>query len=169
MDAEAKTVVDPVVVPQSELEPVAGSEPTAALHDTSAEPATAPDPMPPSQDPAIASTVSIPAEETSEGGEWDLLTGKLRDWMANNELNEIWEKTQTPAKLVGLLILVIVVLQIYSGILNTIEKLPLAPGLLELAGVIWLARFALQNLVRSGDRKQALDGLRNLWGKVTGR
>lgn len=169
MDAEAKTVVDPVVVPQSEPEPVAGSEPTAALHDASAEPATAPDPLPPSQDPAIASTVSIPAEETSEGGEWDLLTGKLRDWMANNELNEIWEKTQTPAKLVGLLILVIVVLQIYSGILNTIEKLPLAPGLLELAGVIWLARFALQNLVRSGDRKQALDGLRNLWGKVTGR
>ncbi len=169
MDAEAKTVVDPVVVPQSEPEPVAGSEPTDALHDASAEPATAPDPMPPSQDPAIASTVSIPAEETSEGGEWDLLTGKLRDWMANNELNEIWEKTQTPAKLVGLLILVIVVLQIYSGILNTIEKLPLAPGLLELAGVIWLARFALQNLVRSGDRKQALDGLRNLWGKVTGR
>jgi len=147
IDAELKAVEEPVIA---------------------AEPPSPAKPVAPAQDPAIASTMSIPAAEPSEGGEWDLLTDKLRDWIASNQLGELWDKTKTPAKLIGILILVIVVLQIYSGILNTIAKLPLAPGLLELAGLIWLARFALQNLIKSSDRKQAFDGLRTLWSKVIG-
>lgn len=158
VEAEIKSEEEPVVaVPPTAPQPVAASEPPAPA-----------EPMAPAQDPAIASTMSIPATDPGEGGEWDLLTEKLRDWMANNQLNELWDKTKTPAKLIGILILVIVVLQIYSGILNTIAQLPLAPRLLELAGLIWVARFAFQNLIRSSDRKQALGGLRTLWSKVIG-
>ena len=152
-------------------EPVAKSETTEAPEpwsSASSSPAAEPEAATDPKDPAIASTVSIPADEPSEGGEWELLTGKVKEWMANNKLNELWDKTQTPAKLIGGLVFAIVVLQIYSGILNTIDKLPLAPRLLELAGVIWLGRFAIQNLVRNSDRKRVFDGLRNLWNKVIG-
>ena len=144
------------------------NEPAIAASDPepiATEPVTA---VPPT-DPAIASTVSIPADESDDGGEWELLTGKLRDWMASNELGELWDKTKTPAKLIGALLLLVVVVQIYSGILNTIAKIPLAPGLLELAGVIWLGRFALQKLIRNDDRREVADNLRQLWSKVVGR
>ena len=164
--AEESTAASPLsskVVAKSET--TEAGEPWSSASSSPAaesEPATAP------MDPAIASTVSIPADEPSEGGEWELLTGKVKKWMTNNKLNELLDKTQTPAKLIGGLVLALVVLQIYSGILNTIDKLPLAPGLLELAGVIWLGRFAIQNLVRNSDRKRVFDGLRNLWTKVIG-
>ena len=170
-EAETKPIEESAAAPASTTEPVAQTEPTASSEPSSSSassPAAQPELATPPKDPAIASTVSIPADAPSEGGEWELLTGKVKEWMANNELNEFWDKTQTPAKLIGAVVLAIVVLQIYSGILNTIDKLPLAPGLLELAGVIWLGRFALQNLVRNSDRKRVFDGLRNLWTKVIG-
>ena len=71
--------------------------------------------------------------------------------------------------MIGALLLLVVVGQIYSGILNTIAKIPLAPGLLELAGVIWLGRFALQKLIRNDDRREVADNVRQLWSKVVGR
>ena len=152
-EAVDASVPNEPVIAASEPEPIA------------TEPVTA---VPPS-DPAIASTVSIPADESADGGEWELLTGKLRDWMASNELGDLWDNTKTPAKLIGALLLLVVVGQIYSGILNTIAKIPLAPGLLELAGVIWLGRFALQKLIRNDDRREVADNLRQLWSKVIGR
>ena len=47
-----------------------------------AEPAPAPTPSP-TPDPVIASTVSIPAQESTDqdGGEWELLVGKVKDWL----------------------------------------------------------------------------------------
>ena len=170
-ETDTKPVEKSAAAPASTTETVLETAPTASsepLSSDASSPEAQPEVSTTPKDPAIASTVSIPADESSEGGEWELLTGKVKEWMANNQFNELWDKTQTPAKLIGGVVLAIVVLQIYSGILNTIDKLPLAPGLLELAGVIWLGRFALQNLVRSSDRKSVFDGLRNLWTKVIG-
>ena len=36
-----------------------------------------------------------------------------------------------------------IVLKIYSGIISTIDSLPLISGLLELTGLIWLLNFLL--------------------------
>jgi hypothetical protein len=122
-------------------------------------------------DPVITSTVTIPAQKTStdEGGEWDLLVEKIKAWIDSNQLGTLWNQAQLPLRLIGGLILFVIVSTVYSGILGTINKVPLAPGLLELAGVIWLLNFARFNLVRSSDRKQVIDAVGSTWNRVVGR
>ena len=119
----------------------------------------------------IASTVSIPARETSDqdGGEWDLLVGKVKAWLEQNDLGELWDKAQLPLRVVGGLIVFILLAKVYSGVLNTIESLPLVPGLLELAGLIWLVNFALRNLIRHSDRDQFMASARSTWSRFPGR
>ena len=129
--------------------------------------------QPPStpSDPLIASTIEIPAQGPSEegGGEWDLLVEKIRTWLNSDDPTALWSRLQLPLKVVGGLIVFLLVSRIYNGILGTIDSLPLAPGLLELAGLIWVLNFALKNLVRSGDRKQFTDAIGTAWARVTGR
>ena len=81
----------PADKPRPEAE-TPGSDPTPTPEPTPApmaEPAPAPTPSP-TPDPVIASTVSIPAQESSDqdGGEWELLVGKVKDWLEQNDLAE---------------------------------------------------------------------------------
>jgi hypothetical protein len=84
-------------------------------------------------------------------------------------LDRCGSQAQLPLRLIGGLILFVIVSTVYSGILGTINKVPLAPGLLELTGVIWLLNYARCNLVRSSDRKRVIDALGSTWNKVVGR
>ena len=166
----------PVTQPEmdSATHPVMEAEPAPA---SPAESAAAPEiaAVPPTvkttPDPVITSTVTIPAQEasTDEGGEWDLLVEKIKAWIDSNQLGSLWNQAQLPLRLIGGLILFVIVSTVYSGILGTINKVPLAPGLLELTGVIWLLNFARCNLVRSSDRKQVIDAVGSTWNKVFGR
>ena len=176
-------VMGPVDEPRPEAE-IPGSDPTPTPEPTPAptpepEPTPAPTPAPtsaPKPDPVIASTVSIPAQESTDqdgdpldGGEWDLLVGKVKDWLEQNDLAELWSKAQLPLRVVGGLIVFSLVATVYSGVLSTINSIPLVPGLLELAGVIWLVNFALRNLIRNSDRDNFINGARSTWSRVTGR
>jgi len=168
-------VMGPVDEPRLEAE-IPGSDPTPTPEPT---PATTPEPEPtpaPTPDPVIASTVSIPAQESADqdggegdGGEWELLVGKVKDWLEQNDLAELWTKAQLPLRVVGGLIVFSLVATVYSGVLSTINSIPLVPGLLELAGVIWLVNFALRNLIRNSDRDNFIKGARSTWSRVTGR
>jgi hypothetical protein len=168
-------VMGPVDEPRPEAE-IPGSDPTPTPEPTPA-PTPEPEPTPaPTPDPVIASTVSIPAQEStdqdggqSDGGEWELLVGKVKDWLEQNDLAELWTKAQLPLRVVGGLIVFSLVSTVYSGVLNTINSIPLVPGLLELAGVIWLVNFALRNLIRNSDRDNFIKGVRSTWSRVTGR
>ena len=164
----------PVDEPRPEAE-TPGSDPTPTPELTPA-PTPAPEPTPeptpaPTPDPVIASTVSIPAQESSDGdgGEWELLVGKVKDWLEQNDLAELWTKAQLPLRVVGGLIVFSLVATVYSGVLSTINSIPLVPGLLELAGVIWLVNFALRNLIRNSDRDNFIKSARSTWTRVTGR
>ena len=164
----------PVDEPRPEAE-TPGSDPTPTPELTPA-PTPAPEPTPeptpaPTPDPVIASTVSIPAQESADGdgGEWELLVGKVKDWLEQNDLAELWTKAQLPLRVVGGLIVFSLVATVYSGVLSTINSIPLVPGLLELAGVIWLVNFALRNLIRNSDRDNFIKGARSTWTSVTGR
>ena len=139
-------------------------------------PAPTPEPTPvptpeATPDPVIASTIAIPAQNSSDetGGEWDLLVAKLKDWLNSNDIPALWSKAQLPLRVIGALIVLTLVLRVYSGILSTIDSLPLAPGLLELTGLIWIVNFGLRNLVRNGDRQRVFEGIRTSWSRVTGR
>jgi hypothetical protein len=161
---------EPVIEPEadSDTDPVieAESAPASPLESAAVPPTVETTP-----DPVITSTVTIPAQETStdEGGEWDLLVEKIKAWIDSNQLGSLWNQAQLPLRLIGGLILFVIVSTVYSGILGTINKVPLAPGLLELTGVIWLLNYARCNLVRSSDRKRVIDAVGSTWNKVVGR
>jgi hypothetical protein len=163
-------VTEPVIEPEADsvTDPVMEAEPDPAAP---LESAAVPPTVETTPDPVITSTVTIPAQEasTDEGGEWDLLVEKIKAWIDSNQLGSLWVQAQLPLRLIGGLILFVIVSTVYSGILGTINKVPLAPGLLELTGVIWLLNYARCNLVRSSDRKRVIDALGSTWNKVVGR
>ena len=174
--ASQSAVPVPPTPPATDLvgEPVSEAEPAPASPLGSAaapEIATVPPTVETTSDPVITSTVTIPAQETStdEGGEWDLLVEKVKAWIDSKQLGSLWDQAQLPLRLIGGLILFVIVSTVYSGILGTINKVPLAPGLLELTGLIWLLNYARCNLVRSSDRKQVIDAVASTWNKVVGR
>ena len=161
-------VTEPVTDSDVEAEPAPASPAeSAAAPENAAVPLT----VETTPDPVITSTVTIPAQETStdEGGEWDLLVEKVKAWIDSKQLGSLWDQAQLPLRLIGGLILFVIVSTVYSGILGTINKVPLAPGLLELTGVIWLLNYARCNLVRSSDRKRVIDAVGSTWNKVVGR
>ena len=122
-----------------------------------------------SPDPVIASTVTIPADNSGEGGEWNLLQEKIQNWVSTNNLSELWEQIKLPAQILIALIVLILLLQIYGGILRTIAAVPLAPGLLELAGIFAVANFSVRRLIKSDERKKVLSSVREGWTQFVGR
>ena len=149
------------------------------LAETSAEtsPAAAPaaaDPAPPQ--PELESSTTLPALGSEpagaggeEGGEWDLLVSKVRDWLASGQLQALWQQAKTPLTLTLALVGLLLVLRVYSALLAALDSLPLVPGLLELVGVIWLVRNGLPKLVRNSEREQLISGLRQRWQAFLGR
>lgn len=128
----------------------------------------------PSLDPELAAIVEIPAqagaseEASGEGGEWDLLVGQIRDWMATVQLQQSLQEARRPLILLGLLLAVVVLLRVYAAVLGTLDHLPLVPGLLELVGVIAVIRFGLTNLVRSQQRQALVQTIVERWKAFKG-
>jgi len=163
---------DPTAIWESPTAPTTAPEPeTASPESTFApQPTVAPEPTPEATpDPVIASTVTIPAGTTGEGGEWNLLQEKVQAWINDNQLSVLWQQVKLPAQILVALILLILVLQVYGGIIRTISAVPLAPGLLELAGVVAVANFSVRRLVKSSERKKVLQTVQDRWGQFIGR
>ena len=123
--------------------------------------------------PQVASTTDVPASAAAassegEGGEWELLVEKVKQWISSGQLQQQWETARTPITLLAGLIAMLVVLRIYSSLLGVLESLPLLPGLLELVGVISVVRFSLTRLVKSSDRHEVIDGLKQRWSSFRG-
>ena len=157
---------DPTAISESPTAPRTAPEPETAAR----EPIVAPEPTPePTPDPVIASKVTIPAGETNEGGEWNLLQEKVQAWINDNQLSVLWQQVKLPAQILAALIVLILVLQVYGGIIRTIAAVPLAPGLLELAGIVAVANFSFRRLVKSSERKKVLQTVRDRWGQFAGR
>ena len=169
-DSSAQTPAStPVPTPAPSPEP--RPEPSPAPAPTPA-PTPAPSPEPTSApEPAITASVTIPAQENadSEGGEWNLLLEKLGDLVDGEKLKALWIQLRLPIRLITALILLVVVIQIYSGVIRTINSVPIGSGLLELIGLIWLVRFSLTKLIRSSDRAEVINTLQARWNKVIGR
>ena len=126
--------------------------------------------------PTVATTIDLPARggstgasPTAEGGEWALLLSKLESWLAGGQLQAQLQAARTPFTLVAGLIALLVVLQIYGALLAVIDSFPLAPGLLELVGVIAVVRFGLVKLVRSQERRALIEGLQQRWKAFQGK
>ena len=166
-----------------EMTPESNSE-TAAQDAVTPAPATEPtpeapgpvEPTPVVETPAaespIASTVSVPADPNasdSEGGEWHLLMEKLNAWLADAKLMELWQQSQRPLKLVGGALALLLVLQLTSAVLGTLDAIPMLPRLLQLTGLIYVVLFASRRLVRSDERRSLIEGVKNSWSSFTGK
>ena len=166
-----------------EMTPESNSE-TAAQEAVTPAPATEPTPEAPApveptpvvETPAaespIASTVSVPADPNasdSEGGEWHLLMEKLNAWLADAKLMELWQQSQRPLKLLGGALALLLVLQLTSAVLGTLDAIPMLPRLLQLTGLIYVVLFASRRLVRSDERRSLIEGVKNGWSSFTGK
>ena len=171
----------------AEEQPTADQPPAAPAPEASGEPAAASEAVTASE-PQVASTVEVPASPTpapviaaptpsggsdapssEEGGEWELLVSKLQGWLASGQLLEQWQAARTPLSLLAGLIALLLVLRIYGALLAVLDSIPLLPGLMELAGLVAVVQFALTKMVRSSDRRQVIDGVRQRWQSFRGR
>ena len=126
--------------------------------------------------PTVASTLEVPASPKAaipaadqDGGEWELLVEKVRTWISSGQLQEQWQSARTPLSLLAGLIAVLLVLRVYSAVLGVLDSIPLLPGLLELAGLVAVVQFSLTRLVRSNDRREVIEGLKQRWKSFRGR
>jgi hypothetical protein len=103
-----------------------------------------------------------------EGGEWELLLEKGRRWLDAQQIGEQWQSLWGPLRGVGLLVGLILVVRVYGGLLGTLAEIPLFPRLLQLIGLLALARFGLSRLLRAEDRAQVLNDWRQRWQAFRG-
>jgi hypothetical protein len=174
----APTEVAPVeAAPVQEEAVVAAAAPTepepVAADVVPAEPVITPSEAPLAM-PTVASTIEVPAsapggQTSGEGGEWELLVEKLRQWLGSGQLQEQWQASRTPLSLLAGLIALLLVLRLYGALLAVIDSLPLLPGLLELAGVIAVVQFSLTRLVRSEERRSLIQSLQQRWKSFRGQ
>lgn len=139
--------------------PEPSPEPSAVVFEPSSELVAA-------GEPTFITSIEVPANPTTEGeggGEWELLISKIRQWLESGELRSTLQSARTPLLALGAFMGLVLVLRVYGALLGAIDSLPLVSGLLELVGVIWLARFAATNLVRSSERQRLLGGLQRRW------
>jgi len=155
--------------PTTEPEPIA-PEPEPEPEPEPSEPAPAPTFAPPVATPSIAATLEAPplaagsgGSVGEEGGEWDLLMGKVRAFLDGGSLQAWWDRLGGPLRGAGLLIGLVLVLRLYDALLDTLGDLPLVPRLLQLTGLIALVRFALTRLVRTEDREAVLNDWKRRW------
>jgi hypothetical protein len=141
-----------------------------------AKPEPTAEPPAPTDIPTVASTLEVPASPQlatpaadQDGGEWELLVEKVRTWISSGQLQEQWQSARTPLSLLAGLIAVLLVLRVYSAVLGVLDSIPLLPGLLELAGLVTVVQFSLTRLVRSNDRREVIEGLKQRWQSFRGR
>jgi len=128
-------------------------------------------------EPRIATTLDVPplpdagragSSVGSEGGEWDLLVGKVEAWLEQADLRGQWDRLSGPLRGFGLLLGLLVVLKLYVALLDTLDDLLLLPRLLQLVGLIALVRFSVNRLTRSTDRQLVLDDWKRRWDAFRG-
>jgi hypothetical protein len=172
--AETTAAEDPSVESTPAVTVPAESTPVETPVVAAATTAAAPEPDP--ELPTVASTTEVPASPQvqapaadQEGGEWDLLVEKVRSWINSGQLQEQWQAARTPLSVLAGLIAVLLVLRVYSAVLGVLDSIPLLPGLLELAGLVAVVQFSLTRLVRSNDRRQVIEGVKQRWQSFRGR
>jgi hypothetical protein len=86
------------------------------------------------------------------------ILGKL-----NQTLDQVdWSQMGRIGKVAGIFIVVIVAQILIKGVLDTINLLPVVPGLLELLGLVVVGQWSWRNLTTGEKRAEVLSKLQNL-------
>ena len=81
----------------------------------------------------------------------------------NETLNQVdWGQMGKYGKAAGIIAVVIVAQIIIKGVIDTVNLLPLVPGLLELLGLVVLGQWSWQNLTTSEKRNSVFERVQSL-------
>ncbi len=81
----------------------------------------------------------------------------------NQALDQVdWSQISLVLKAVGVLVAVVVAQVLIKGVLDTINLLPVVPGLLELLGLVVVGQWSWQNLTTSDKRAAVVSRIQNL-------
>ena len=115
------------------------------------------------------SDVSPETTEVSNTGtntvDGDNFSDRATDLMGkvNETLNKVdWGQMGKYGKAAGIVAVVIIAQIIIKGVIDTINLLPVLPGLLELLGVVVLGQWSWQNLTTSEKRNAVFERVQNL-------
>lgn len=118
----------------------------------------------------VSSEASSTTDTSTEGnpsgpGDGNSLSDRYSEVMGkvNQSLDQIdWSQMGKYGKAVGIVAIVIVAQVIIKGVIDTINLLPIVPGLLELLGVVVLGQWSWQNLMTSDKRNAVFERVQNL-------
>jgi len=108
-------------------------------------------------------TVDTAAETVSDAGfdfqqRYGEVIGKV-----NETLDKVdWGQMGKVGKAAGILLAVIVAQILIKGVLDTINLLPIVPGLLELLGLVVVGKWSWDNLTTSEKRSAVVDKVQTL-------
>ena len=173
-DITDQGVVEAEPIPAAAESATAASAPSqtpVAETPVAAEPVA--QPIAPPASPSIAERISVPAQASADsskedGGEWDLLSNRIKQFFEANNLENQWQSLRQPIFLLGGLIVVILTMRIYGGILDAIATVPLAPRLFQLVGTFYAVWFAATRLIRAEERKKISANVNDLWTSLRG-
>ena len=115
------------------------------------------------KDPATDATPAVDAsmgtEDTASFTErYSEVLGKVNDTLDQVD----WNQMGRIGKIVGIFAAVIVAQILIKGILDTINLLPVVPGLLELLGVVVVGQWSWKNLTTSDKRNSLVQRIQSL-------
>jgi hypothetical protein len=115
-----------------------------------------------SQDTDLTTPAAATAEGSDHGfdfsGRYEEVVGKL-----NETLNKLdWSEMGKIGKITGIFVAVIVAQILINGVLDTINLLPIIPGLLELLGLVVVGKWSWDNLTTSEKRNVVIDRLQSV-------
>ncbi len=107
------------------------------------------------------STMGNPVDQSNQNDfsdQYNDVMGKV-----NETLNKIdWGQMGKYGKAVGIIAVVIIAQVVIKGVIDTINLLPILPGLLELLGVVVVGQWSWQNLTTSDKRDAVFQRIQNL-------
>ncbi len=111
---------------------------------------------------------STSVTDQSQGNQIGASMGNARIWFAQNDFKNFGRRLLKPALAFGALVALVLLLQVYTRVLNTIGHFPLAPRLFELTGIVWVVWFSSSRLIRTEDRQEFFSSLRFRFQKLLG-
>lgn len=111
----------------------------------------------------VQPTSHVPAPESSDAGaSFNARYGEILT-KVNQTLEQVdWNQAGKAGKALGILLAVIVAQILIKGVLDTINLLPVVPGLLELLGLVVVGSWSWKNLTTSEKRSVVMERLRSL-------
>ncbi len=113
----------------------------------------------------VSNTDTTPLGNSEAKGDGDNFSERYSDVMGkvNETLNKVdWSQMGKYGKAAGIIAIVIVAQVIIKGVIDTINLLPVLPGLLELLGVVVLGQWSWQNLTTSEKRNAVFERIQTL-------